>query len=412
MTVEIDMPTPARRFGRLGLLFLAHAAGTASIALVLAKAPAVEESLGLSHAEFGMMVSAYFGANFACALPAGWMVDRYGIRAMLLTAHLLLAVGLAVFAQAQGLPTAIFGLALCGSGYALINPSTARGVLTWFPPQGRATAMGVKQTGVPAGGAIVALFAAAGGMEWHEMAIAIAAMTLLIGMSFLTLQSARSSVSQMVPTRFGAIRTLLWQPQLVLFNGAACLYSAGQAVFFAYLVLYARDVLDGSAAQASLCLAVAYVASAGGRIGWGIVSDVLAPHGRTVSLTLCGAIGVVGLTILLLLPAFGGLALLTGVSALLGMTLGGYAGLTQTAAAEAVEPHRAGASIGYNMLLTSAGNMLGPVTFGVGVEQLGYGPAWGMLAVTLALGAALFYASTRLQIKASRPKSSESERTS
>ena len=35
-----------------------------------------------------------------------------------------------------------------GWAYAVVNPATARGILEWFPPRRRATAMGVKQAGV------------------------------------------------------------------------------------------------------------------------------------------------------------------------------------------------------------------------------------------------------------------------
>ena len=46
------------RIGGLVVMFVAHAVGTANVTIVLASAPAVERSLGLSHAEFGMMLAA------------------------------------------------------------------------------------------------------------------------------------------------------------------------------------------------------------------------------------------------------------------------------------------------------------------------------------------------------------------
>ena len=404
MTVAAETPSVAGRLGRLTLLFLAHAVGTANITLVLAMAPAIEEALGLGHAGFGLMVSSYYCALLILALPAGWLADRLGIRAMLVTAHLLLAAGMAVFASASGLPVAVLGLMLCGSGYALINPATARGVLAWFPMRGRATAMGAKQTGVPAGGVIAALFVATGQAGWRELAMAVAAVTLLIGIGFLALRSARFARAGVAPTRLVDTRSVLVMPRLALFNAAACLYAGTPAAFFAYLVLFARDALAAPAAAASLCLAAAHVASAVGRIGWGIISDVLAHDGRIVSLVICGIAAIAGLALLLPVPALGGIALLALAAALLGLTLGGYAGLTQTAAAEAVEPRSAGASIGYNMLLTSVGTMLGPVAFGVTVEWTGYAPAWGIMAAMLALGAGLFHASARYAAPASESK--------
>src|SRR5437870_12806594 len=95
----------ARTIGRLALLFVAHAVGTANITLVIALSPSIEESLGLGHAGFGLMISAYYGAMLVLALPAGWLVDRFGLRAMLLVADVVLAGGLLVLARARGLPT-------------------------------------------------------------------------------------------------------------------------------------------------------------------------------------------------------------------------------------------------------------------------------------------------------------------
>jgi hypothetical protein len=49
----------AGSIGRLALLFVAHAVGTANITLVVALSPSLEESLSLGHAGFGLMILAY-----------------------------------------------------------------------------------------------------------------------------------------------------------------------------------------------------------------------------------------------------------------------------------------------------------------------------------------------------------------
>jgi predicted MFS family arabinose efflux permease len=310
---------------------------------------------------------------------------------MLVIAHVLLAIGLLVLARARGLPTGALGLMLCGGGYAFINPATARGVLMWFPPSARATAMGVKQTGVPAGGVVAALIAATGQADWRALATGMAVVTIIAGAAYLALRVAPQPALSVV--RFGDMRALLRLPRLGLFNAAACLYAAGQAAFFAYLVLFARDAVAAPLALASLCLAIAHAASATGRICWGVISDRLVANGRIVCLVAIGLLAAIGVMLLLGLPGFGTTALVA-TAALIGFTLGGYAGLTQAAAVEAVEQNRAGAAIGYNMLLTSFGAMLGPAAFGIGVEWIGYTAAWSVMAAMLLAGAALFRTST------------------
>jgi len=192
------------------------------------------------------------------------------------------------------------------------------------------------------------------------------------------------------PTRLAEIGALLRLPGVIVFNVGACLYATAQTAFLTYLVLFARDALAASPAETSLCLGLAYVMSAVGRVGWGMVSDRIPRDGRTAALVACGTIAVAGLIMLVAVPAFGGLALLLPTAALLGLTLSGYAGLTQTAAAEFVEPRLVGAAIGYNMLLTNLGTMLGPALFGAGVQTIGYTPSWLALAGLVLCGAALF----------------------
>jgi MFS family permease len=377
--------------GRLALLFLAHALGTASITIVVATAPAIEAALDVGHAQFGVLVSCFYGAMFVLALPAGWLVDRFGLRPMLMLAHALLAAGLWAFASARTPFAAAIGLLVCGAGYALVNPATARGVLMWFPRATRATAMSVKQAGVPAGGALAALLVAWGAGEWRVLAAALAFVSLLACLPYSTLPPAAQERPASTVT-WRDIGALLGVRHLQLFNVGACLYAMSQAAFFAYVVLYARDALSAPIAVTSVCLALAHLASATGRVGWGVLSDRLIRHGRAAGLVAIGVLAAGGVLLLSSLPATGAIVVLAIAAVLVGATLGGYAGLIQAAAVEAVDAHTAGAAIGYNMLLVSLGTFLGPAAFGVGVQAIGYAATWTIMAAVLALGAALFVA--------------------
>lgn len=375
---------------RLAVLFVAHALGTATITLVVALAPSIEQALGVGHAGFGVIVSSYYGAVLVLALPAGWLVDRFGVQAMLFAANALLALGMWLFADTNALPGAVVGLMLCGAGYALINPASARGVLMWFPMRRRATAMSVKQTGVPAGGIVMAMLAASSGADFRELAVLVALATVVAGLAYVPLHAGPAFAS--TPARWSGLRALLRLRRLALFNIGLCAFAAAQAAFFAYLVLYARDALAQPARIAGVCLAVAHAASAIGRIGWGILSDRLR-NGRIVCLIAIGIAAAIGVVLLLTMPVHGDTLVLTLVATLLGVTLGGFAGLNQTAAAEAVDAHQAGVSIGYNMLLISLGTVLGPSLFGMGVEWIGYPAAWATMAMLLLMGSALLRAS-------------------
>ena len=179
-----------RQIRRVALLFLAHAVGTANITLVIALSPSIEASLALGMAGFGFIISAYYGAMLLLALPVGWVADRFGLKVVLVVAHSLLAIGLWLLTFASGLMLAAVALALCGCGYAFINPATARAVLIWFPAQERATAMGIKQTGVPTGGVIAAFIAATVDADWRMVVLVMATLTAVVGVGYFGLRLA------------------------------------------------------------------------------------------------------------------------------------------------------------------------------------------------------------------------------
>ena len=379
-----------RQIRRVALLFLAHAVGTANITLVIALSPSIEASLALGMAGFGFIISAYYGAMLLLALPVGWVADRFGLKVVLVVAHALLAIGLWVLTFASGLMLAAVALALCGCGYAFINPATARAVLIWFPAQERATAMGIKQTGVPTGGVIAAFIAATVDADWRMVVLVMATLTAVVGVGYFGLRLAETREHS--PVRFFEMRRLLCLPSLAYFNAGSWIYCAGQTAFFAYLVLFIHQTMDATVTLITLCLVVAHVASAVGRIVWGLVSDRLIQDSRITCLVVIGISGASGIGLLMSAVTFGAAGIATA-AALVGFTLGGYAGLTQTAAVEAVEPEQAGASIGYNMLFTSFGAMVGPVVFGFGVERVGYSATWSILAWLLLVGVGLFWMS-------------------
>jgi ACS family hexuronate transporter-like MFS transporter len=281
------------------------------------------------------------------------------------------------------------GLLACGMGYSLINPATARGVLTYFPARGRATAMGIKQTGVPAGSILAALATAAiGDASWRDLALAVALLTLLSGVTSLVFGLRRPDAEGAV--RVSDLRHLLARTRLAWFNGGALLYALGQGSFFAYLVLFLHDAMNADSRTTSFCLALAHTASAAGRIAWGMTSDLFPRGGRKLALIGCGVASTVGTALLVVLPGVTGLIAVAPLSMVLGLTFGGYAGLAQTSAVEIVEPRMAGASIGYNMIMTNLGMAVGPALFGATVGQAGYTPAWITIGAIMALGAWLF----------------------
>lgn len=71
----------------------------------------------------------------AMQIPAGRLLDRFGVRAMIVTGSLVMACGQLVLALAADVPAALTARVLIGGGDAAIFISVCRLVAEWFPPR-------------------------------------------------------------------------------------------------------------------------------------------------------------------------------------------------------------------------------------------------------------------------------------
>src|SRR5262245_53165823 len=117
-------------------------------------APLIRENLGLSVTQAGSFLSAYYVGPVLMSLPAGWLADRWGVRGTMVAGQTLIAVGLVAASTATSFAALLPIMVVAGAGYGMLNPTTAKAVMSWFPRRQRATAIGLKQVGLPFGGAV------------------------------------------------------------------------------------------------------------------------------------------------------------------------------------------------------------------------------------------------------------------
>lgn len=390
---------------RISILTLAHVAGTVPIVSVMAMAPVIQSELGLSVTEVGLLVSGYYFAQTLGAVPAGGLVDRIGVGRALLTSHVLLIAGALAFSRAESFSGAVTATVVMGFGYSIVNPSTATGILTWFSARRRATAMGVKQTGVPVGGvlaaangALVTLF------SWQSIFVAVACLIFVNGLLCLLLVEPLHRGAR--PSTAAAIRRMLQVGRVtnirVLFF-ANIPWNMGQTNFYAYLTIFMREAAGASQPVAGLVLGLAQLSSALGRIGWGVVSDTLFRGARKwIIVGLCGVSAVLMLAMAAVQPGIGlwlGVVLAFG----LGITIASYPTLAQTLAVESVEPGQSGAALGYSLMGTSIGGVVGPPIFGAVVDYTGdFADGWITTAIFVALGTLMVALMVRERQRVSR----------
>src|SRR3990167_168270 len=147
------------RWNILALISVSHIIGAAAQYGINTLAPFYQHDLQLSRAQIGLFFTAFYLGMAGLSYVAGWLADRLGVRGTVLSGHLALGLWTIAASFAPSFAWAFGSFFLAGLGYSFLNPASTKGVMTWFQRDERATAMGMKQTGVPAGGVVAALLA-------------------------------------------------------------------------------------------------------------------------------------------------------------------------------------------------------------------------------------------------------------
>ena len=144
--------------------------------------PVLARELNLGDNALGLLTSTYFLAFGAAQLPLGMLLDRFGPRRVEAGLLLLAAAGAATFALADELGGLAIGRALIGLGVSACLMASFKAFAQWFPPERQASLTGL----IMAAGGLGALAAskplelALGFASWRQIALTLAAITLLV----------------------------------------------------------------------------------------------------------------------------------------------------------------------------------------------------------------------------------------
>lgn len=401
-----DSPNgPQRVWPNFGLLVGAHCLGAMNLLVVLACAPLIAAELDLSAVEIGLIASAYSLGITLFSIPAGRVSDIIGVRVSLFLAGSVMAAGAVTFAGAQGIGFALAGMFLTGSGYSLVNPAAGRAVMLWYPATIRATLMGIKQTGVPLGGALgtsAALLAPM--LGWQPVVIGIGAVSAACGLAFLFLP--RDGVADTVPRvtmreELAAIWMLLRNPVLGRINLASGLNNGAQFILWSHLIEFLRVGAGFGLPLANACLSLLHISSIGGRVFWGWATDYFFRAESRMTLMIITGISAASLFAVATLVPGNALFLAPLLVAVLGLTICSTTGVQVALTVQSSLPPQAGGAIGYNMVAANLGGVLAPPAFGIVLELSGsFALAWILTAATVLLAfAALWVDRIRPHVK-------------
>ena len=386
---------PARdkfRWAILTLISVAHIIGATAQYGINTLAPFYQEELELSRAQVGLFFSAFYLAMTGASFGAGWLADRLGIRKTTLQGHVALGICTVAASMAPSFAWAFASFFLAGLGYSFLNPASTKGVMIWFDRDERATAMGIKQTGVPAGGVVVALLAAPLVLlvGWRGALAALGIINFFFGFVFSSLwrepeegDIVSTARSLRTPQNHGPLN--IWS-----FLPASCgtaIFLVGQMALITYIPLYLKESMGFSAYWASQALAITQAGAMFGRIGWGVASDRLFGGRRKIVLLIIGIMGAALMLALSLMNRQSPLSLLLLVVFLSGLCLVGYQGVSYALIGELAGRARTGAALGLMITINAAAATLGTPLFGFIVDQTeSYPIAWQALAAAVAAG--------------------------
>lgn len=375
----------------LGLVLFVQALATVGPLGMPAIAPMIRDALGLTLPQAGSFLSAFHAAPILMSLAAGPVADRFGLATSILLGQTLVAAGLVGASLADSYAVLISMIALAGVGFGLLNPATTTAVMRWFPPARRATVVGVKQVGLPLGGALGALLLPplALTVGWRP-ALVLSAAGVVVATACTALIYRDPPAPEQPPGTGAVRRRAVFRDRDIWCVATASLVFAGvQTVWMSYLVLYLYGLGVG-VPVASALLGEAQVAGVVARLAFGVLSDGAFGGRRRIVLVIAACGSMLCTFGLAMTEPGSSLVWLSALALGFGFFGIGWNGVQHALIAELAGPASATTAIGIGLATSSLGVVVLPPIFGWAVDVAGQyrGPWFGLgLAMTVALAA-------------------------
>ena len=117
-------------------------------------APTLIKELQISKTDMGFLLSAFFVLYSFMQMPAGWIVDRFGVKRAYAYGFVIWSIASACTGFAGGFVTLVILQLILGVGQSVAFPASARAVANWFQNKERGTVTASYLTGVRIGQAL------------------------------------------------------------------------------------------------------------------------------------------------------------------------------------------------------------------------------------------------------------------
>jgi sugar phosphate permease len=380
--------TQGYRWVILIIATLAQACASFFVQGIGAIAVFIQDGLHLTTLQIGLLVSAAQLVPVAGLLVAGELLDRYSERLVVGIGTLIVAFALMAATTASSYLSLLLFLIVVGAGYSTAQPGGSKSVSRWFAASQRGFAMGIRQAGLPLGGALAAALLPfmAARWGWQSSFLAGGLVALFGAVVFIIFYRQAPEQSRVVAVDTPLREVLASRLQMLREPSMRNIVASGVSLIsvqygvLVFTALYLHDTLGITITQAAVFLFIAQCAGVAGRILLAAWSD-RCRLGRYFPVLVCMVAVIAGLLVLIAEPSASPL-FLGGLFAYLGFFSFGWYGPWVAYVAESAPPDKTGFALGLAMAINQVAIVSAPPLLGLLVDTTNsYTPGWTVLIV-------------------------------
>ncbi|KYZ66669.1 MFS transporter [Bacillus sp. GZT] len=361
-----------------------------------------KEEYALTNMEGGLLVSVVNVGPLFCMLFVGRLLDQYNEKIVISISSFLLGSSLLLTNIVSGFNGLLFVLLLIGMFYSVSQPGGSKVILKWFPKENRGLAMGIRQAGIPIGGALAGVLIPFLAIQYN-VTYAINSMACICIIGGLLFFMFYKEPYVQVDARKGCIKISFWTQLKVvickkelypIYITGICMISL-QMVLVGHFMKFLAGEQSITSIVAGTVFSVMFFSGMIGRIALAAISDVFYKGNRRIPLfiAVCASIGLILLLVMNIHTITSGV--LYSISALLGFFSIGWFSLFIAEVAELASEESVGITVSVALTLNQIAIIVAPVLFGYIVDEKGYAYAWLCIVVLLSISAVSLYRKTK-----------------